>query len=274
VTPSLPEGYRRPEAEHRQASLLKELLAANHVRNFWLWFYSPMALPVTRELDPELVIYDCMDELSLFQGAPPELLKRESLLLQLADVVFTGGYSLYEAKRDRHPNIHAFPSSVDVAHFSLARSQVKEPKDQSSIPHPRFGFCGVVDERLDLALLQRVAELRPMWQFVILGPVVKIDPGMLPCQHNIHYLGPRNYEQLPAYLASWEVAIMPFARNDATRFISPTKTPEYLAAGLPVVSTSVRDVVRGYGADGYVHNSRRSIRLCYRRRSCATDRSK
>jgi UDP-galactopyranose mutase len=193
-----------------------------------------------------------MDELSLFANAPRELGAREAQLFSLADVVFTGGHSLYRHKRAtcQHPNIHPFPSSVDVAHFARARGELAEPADQAAIAGPKVGFFGVVDERMDLALLDGLAELRPDLQLVMIGPVVKIDPATLPRRPNIHWLGGRRYEELPAYLAGWDVAMMPFARNDATRFISPTKTPEYLAAGRPVVSTSIADVVVPYGRAG------------------------
>jgi UDP-galactopyranose mutase len=171
----------------------------------------------------------------------------EAELMGRADLVFTGGQSLYEAKKNRHRRIFPFPSSVDVAHFSKARAPQADPDDLARIPHPRLGFFGVIDERMDLDLLAAVAAQRPEWHFVLLGPVVKIDPAVLPRLPNIHYLGMKSYAQLPAYLAGWDVALLPFAKNEATRFISPTKTPEYLAAGRPVVSTSVRDVVRPYG---------------------------
>jgi UDP-galactopyranose mutase len=195
-----------------------------------------------------------MDELSAFAGAPPALREREAALMRRADVVFTGGHSLYEAKRDLHPNIHPLPSSVDVAHFARARvpRSEGEPADQAPIPGPRLGFFGVVDERMDIDLLAAVADARPHWQIVMLGPVVKIDPANLPRRANVHWLGMKKYDELPAYLAGWDVALLPFARNASTRFISPTKTPEYLAAGKPVVSTSIRDVVRPYGEQGLV----------------------
>jgi UDP-galactopyranose mutase len=191
-----------------------------------------------------------MDELSHFKAAPPELGTLEDELFRLADVVFTGGVSLYEYKGAKHPNIHPFPSSVDVAHFAAARTIQIEPQDQAAIAHPRIGYAGVIDERFDIDLVRSVAEARPEWQFVLIGPVVKIDPASLPRLPNIHYLGAKTYGELPSYLAGWNVAILPFARNDATRFISPTKTPEYLAAGRRVVSTSIRDVVRTYGEQG------------------------
>jgi UDP-galactopyranose mutase len=180
------------------------------------------------------------------------LREREAELFSRADLVFTGGQSLYEAKRDQHENVYAFPSSVDVAHFAQARTNKEDPADQANIPHPRLGFFGVIDERMDIELLEGIAEARPDWHLVMIGPVVKIDPASLPRRENIHYLGGKDYKELPAYLAGWDLAMLPFARNESTRFISPTKTPEYLAAGTPVVSTSIRDVVRPYGQEGLV----------------------
>jgi glycosyltransferase involved in cell wall biosynthesis len=217
------------------------------------WFYTPMMLRWADRLEPNVIVYDCMDELSMFRGAPPELLEREKELLERADLVFTGGQSLYEAKRDRHPAVYAFPSSIDVKHFQQALSVSDDPVDQKDIPHPRIGFCGVIDERTDIHLLGKIAELRPDWQFVMIGPIVKIDENDLPHRDNLHYLGGKNYNDLPTYIGGWEVAMMPFAMNDSTKFISPTKTPEYLAAGRPVVSTPIRDVVRPYGEMGLVH---------------------
>jgi UDP-galactopyranose mutase len=217
-----------------------------------LWFYTPMALDFARDVTASAIVFDCMDELSAFHGASPELLKHEAELLSRADLVFTGGQSLYEAKRERHRRVYPFPSSVDVPHFSSARRAKGDPDDQRDLPHPRLGFFGVIDERMDLNLLDAVATARPDWHLVILGPCVKIDPATLPRHANIHYLGMKKYDELPAYLSGWDVALLPFARNDSTRFISPTKTPEYLAAGCPVVSTSVRDVVRPYGEQEFV----------------------
>ena len=247
VTPFLPHGMNGEEIEKKLENLLENFFAESGIRDYFLWYYTPMALGFTRNLQPLAIVYDCMDELSAFKGAPPALLDRESELFDRADVVFTGGASLYEAKQDRHPNIHPFPSSVDAAHFMQARNPIEEPADQASIPHPRIGFFGVLDERLDIELLRGAAELRPDYHFVMIGPVVKIDPADLPKRDNIHYLNGKDYKELPAYLAGWDVAMMPFARNESTKFISPTKTPEYLAAGRPVVSTSIRDVVRPYG---------------------------
>jgi UDP-galactopyranose mutase len=213
-------------------------------------------LPFGEGLPASVVAYDCMDELSLFRHAPPELRDREQTLMSIADVVFTGGMALYEAKRERHPNVHGVPSSVDVPFFGTAREHNEEPEDQALIPRPRIGYAGVIDERIDLELLDAAARARPELQFVMVGPIVKVDRAALPCRPNIHYLDTKPYEQLPRYMAGWDVAMMPFALNDATRFISPTKTPEYLAAGKRVVSTAIRDVVEPYERLGLVRIGR------------------
>jgi UDP-galactopyranose mutase len=253
VVPHLPEGLTSDVArEAAQRSMVERMLADHGVKDYVLWYYTPMALQFTRHLRPRAVVYDCMDELSAFKGASPLLRGLESELMSRADLVFTGGQSLYEAKRDRHPRVYAFPSSIDAAHFRTAREIDAEPEDQAAVPRPRLGFFGVIDERLDTGLLDEVARLRPEWQLVMIGPVVKIDPAALPRRANIHYLGMKSYGELPAYLSGWDVALLPFARNESTRFISPTKTPEYLAAGRPVVSTSIRDVARPYGQEGLV----------------------
>jgi UDP-galactopyranose mutase len=246
VVPHLPEGM--PE-EAREATL-KRLLDAHisAVRGAVIaWYYTPMMLPFSRHLDASLTVYDAMDELSKFKFAPAQLLDLERELLDRADIVFTGGSSLYEAKKDRHANVHCFPSSVDRVHFLKARARQFDPADQEDLPKPRLGFYGVIDERFDARLLDRIAEMRPQWSFVMVGPVVKISEDELPKRPNIHYLGSKTYAELPAYLSGWDVALMPFAMNESTQFISPTKTPEYLAGGKPVVSTPIKDVVRHYG---------------------------
>jgi len=250
ATPQIPASATLVERSALQARLIAEFLAAEQVTEYVLWVYTPMALQFTHQLAPRAVIYDCMDELAAFAGAPAELVSLEQRLFTAADVVFTGGQTLYEAKKAKHPNVHAFPSSVDVSHFARARRISAEPADQAALPRPRIGFFGVIDERMDYDLLRGVAAARPAWQLVMIGPTAKIDPATLPAAPNIHYLGGKSYAQLPEYIAGWDVAMLPFARNEATRFISPTKTPEYLAAGLPVVSTSIRDVVRPYGELG------------------------
>jgi glycosyltransferase involved in cell wall biosynthesis len=252
AVPHLPEGLTADETNTALGSLIDRMIVEHGVQSYLLWYYTPMALPFTRHLVPAAIVYDCMDELSGFKGAPTEMGKRERELFGRADVVFTGGMSLYEHKRSQHRNIHPFPSSVDVRHFSRARDPQADPDDQKAIPALRIGFFGVIDERLDVALVEDTAAQRPQWHFVFVGPVVKIDPAILPRRHNVHFLGSKSYDELPRYLAGWDVAMLPFARNDATRFISPTKTPEYLAAGKPVVSTSIQDVVRPYAALGLV----------------------
>jgi len=246
VTPSLPETLGGAEREETLKSLLDGYLAGEK-GPFVRWYYTPMMLPFSRHVESACTVYDCMDELANFRFAPPELLSLEQELLDSADVVFTGGYSLYEAKKDRHPNIHPFPSSVDRAHFAMARGVDSSPDDQGPIGKPRLGFYGVIDERMDLELIAAVADAHPEWSIVMVGPVVKIDPADLPIRANIHYVGGKSYDELPLYLGGWDVALMPFAINDSTKFISPTKTPEYLAGGRPVVSTPITDVIRHYG---------------------------
>ncbi|QJD58229.1 glycosyltransferase family 1 protein [Pseudomonas sp. gcc21] len=253
LIPHLPQGCIAEKAEQLQRELLEDFLYRLGVEEPVLWFYTPMALNITDGLRPCLTIYDCMDELSAFRGAPLEMIELEHELLRRADLVFTGGFSLWEAKRELHCNVHAFPSSVDIAHFSSARHIQTDPFDQANIPHPRLGFYGVIDERLDIDLVTKIADLRPQWHIVLVGPVVKIDPASLPQRSNLYYLGAKTYEELPEYLAGWDVAIMPFALNESTRFISPTKTPEFLAGGCPVVSTPIKDVVRTYGDTDVVY---------------------
>ncbi len=248
LRPHLPAGT---DADAAQREMLQNFLAEHKVEHFVGWYYTPMALAFTDRIQPDVTVYDCMDELSGFQGAPPELKAREQELFQKADVVFTGGMSLFESKRRQHRNVHAFPSSIDVAHFQSGAGTV-DPTDQAAIPHPRAGFYGVLDERFDHRLMSAVARLRPEIHFILIGPVVKIDPAVLPQGANVHYLGAKSYAELPRYLAHWDAAMLPFAMNESTRFISPTKTPEYLAAGKRVVSTPIHDVVRGYGDEGLV----------------------
>jgi UDP-galactopyranose mutase len=250
VVPVLEHGLSLQAQQQFQTTEIPKLLRDHNITDYILWYYTPMALSFTTALNPRAVVYDCMDELSAFAGAPESLRELEHELFRCADVVFTGGQSLYEAKRSRHANVHAFPSSVDVAHFAKARTISADPADQANVGGPRIGFFGVIDERMDYPLLAGVAAARPEWHLVLIGPTAKVDPASLPSAPNIHFLGPKPYAALPSYIAGWDVAMLPFARNEATQFISPTKTPEYLAAGKPVVSTSIRDVVRPYGQQG------------------------
>ena len=251
-TPCVPEGLSATELASVQRELLERLFRAQRVVPDVLWFYTPMALPLADAFADVGVVYDCMDELSAFDGAPPELREREDELFELADLVFTGGHALYRAKRERHPRVYPFPSSVDVEHFRRARVRDVQPRDQAALAYPRVGFYGVIDERLDYELIARIADARPGWQLVMIGPLAKVEEESLPRRPNLHWLGRKGYDELPLYIGGWNVAIMPFALNRATRFISPTKTLEYMAAGLPIVSTAIDDVVDPYGRAGLV----------------------
>lgn len=253
LLPHLPHGMDAQQVEATQKTLLISFFNENNLERYLFWYYTPMALGFTGDFSPVLTIYDCMDELAAFKFAPPRLKELEEQLFRKADLVFTGGHTLYEAKKKQHAQVYPFPSSIDKPHFAQAKHAQPAPADQENIPGPRIGFFGVIDERLDIDLLAAIAAARPAWQLVIIGPVVKIDPATLPQQQNIHYLGSKSYQQLPAYLSGWDVAILPFAINASTQYISPTKTPEYLAAGKPVVSTPIRDVVRPYGDAKLVH---------------------
>ncbi|HUR12222.1 MAG TPA: glycosyltransferase family 1 protein [Flavitalea sp.] len=253
VVPHLSRDHSEKDSIQKQKELLSRFFINLEINHYIFWYYTPMALSFTDHFTPELIVFDNMDELSAFRFAPPELIEKEKELLSKADIVFTGGHSLYEAKKNRHDNIHAFPSSIDKSHFAKARVHVADPEDQSAIPHPRIGFYGVIDERMDLDLISQVAEQRPDLHFIMIGPVLKIDSASLPRPGNIHYLGSKCYEELPSYLGGWDIAMIPFALNESTRYISPTKTPEYLAAGKPVISTSIRDVINPYGNNNHVH---------------------
>ena len=240
-------------ADEAQERLIGEYLDARPNRTRVFWYYTPAALAFSDDFARDLTVYDNMDELSAFRGASPELIAQECALLAQADLAFTGGLSLFDAKRDSHRDIHCFPSSVEAEHFGQARRvDSPDPADQATIPRPRLGFFGVIDERFDQEFAAAVADLRPDWHLIMIGPVVKVDPANLPQRSNIHWLGPKSYAELPDYLRHWDIGLMPFALNEATRFISPTKTPEFLAAGLPVVSTPIVDVVRSYGEVGLV----------------------
>ena len=247
LTPILPHGGKRQGVIDALRKLLDEYIEEQEIAEMVSWYYTPMALVFSGHLTPAVTVYDCMDELSAFQGAPPELREQENRLFQRADVVFVGGASLFASKRSQHRNAHLFPSSIDREHFAAARQKQQDPADQTAIPHPRIGFYGVLDERLDCDLLRDLAVMHPDWHLVLVGPVVKISEDKLPRAANLHYIGPKSYVELPRYLAGWDMAMLPFARNDSTQFISPTKTPEYLAGGKQVISTPIRDVVSPYG---------------------------
>jgi len=253
VVPHLLAGKADDVNVSTQKELFNKMFLEKEIVNYFFWYYTPMSLAISDQFNPRIIVYDCMDELSAFKFAPQALKDKEQELFGKADLVFTGGYSLYEAKKHKHPDVHAFPSSIDCEHFKKAREYNADPADQAIVPHPRIGFFGVIDERMDLDLVEAVARRKPEWSFVMIGPVVKIDPNMLPKLPNIYYLGMKDYQSLPGYISGWDVAMMPFAHNESTRYISPTKTPEYLAAGKPVVSTPIIDVLRQYGRYGLVN---------------------
>ena len=254
VTPQLPKGLNEADSLKMQKQLFTEFMADRVLTDFGFWYYTPMALDFSRGYQPEVTVFDCMDELSSFKFAPESLKSLEKELMLKADIVFTGGHSLYEAKKKQHHNIHAFPSSIDKLHFARARD-LKNKRHKTTI---KLGFYGVIDERFDIELIRGIATLRPKWEIFLIGPIVKIDPATLPVNDNIHYQGAKTYAELPEMIADWDLALIPFLLNESTRFISPTKTPEYLAAGLPVISTSIRDVINPYGKFGLVsigHNA-------------------
>jgi len=252
IRPHVRHGLSTEELNKAMVGLLNNFLAHEDLQEWMFWYYTPMALSFSAHLKPATVIFDCMDELSAFDFAPKELVDLEGKLLRISDVVFTGGRSLYEAKKHQHGNIYSFPSSIDKQHFATSRSIKTEPEDQAGITGVKLGFFGVIDERFDLELIDYLAAQKPEWQIILIGPVVKIDPSTLPKHPNIHYLGQKSYQELPGYLSGWDLALIPFKLNESTRFISPTKTPEYLAAGVPVVSTPIRDVINPYGLQGLV----------------------
>ena len=254
-----------PGFHDSQIALLQQQLSTlvNENERPLIWFYTPMALPLLTTFQPCAVIYDCMDELSAFDYAPRQLQQRESALMSRADLVFTGGTSLYEVKKTKHPQVYCFPSSVDIVHFEQALDRNNGHPLQSSLPSPRLGYYGVIDERMDMELIAALADSHPEWHIVMVGPVVKIDPSSLPRRDNIHWFGQQPYEALPHFLAGWDICLMPFALNASTRFISPTKVLEYMAAQLPVVSTAITDVERHYaGLVAIAHTQKEFILAC------------
>ncbi|MDB5351502.1 MAG: UDP-galactopyranose mutase [Planctomycetota bacterium] len=242
--------HRRLDVDHDLGGLVEDYLRmARGARPMVRWFYSAMFAPYRDRLGAnQVVVYDCMDELASFANAPAGLREAEARLLARADVVFTGGRSLFESKRDRNPNVHCFPSAVEPEHFARALDPGLElPTDVASLPRPIFGYYGAVDERLDYDLISALADANPGGSIVLVGPMIKVEPASLPRRPNLHYLGQKTYAELPAYLKSFDVCLMPWALNEATKTISPTKTLEYMAGGKPIVSTAVRDVVRDHG---------------------------
>jgi glycosyltransferase involved in cell wall biosynthesis len=253
VTPRLRDGQVDEQIVTVQKDLLKKLFHEKNIEKYFFWYYTPMMLSISDDFKPSLIVYDCIDEVTTFKFAPHGIKEKENELFAKADLVFTGGYSLYEAKKHRHAEVHPFPSSIDTEHYFKARLHTIDPADQAPIPHPRIGYFGVIDDRIDMTLLEGIARRKPEWHIVMVGPVARINPDSLPKFPNIHYLGMKHYSELPSYISGWDIAMMPFAHNESTRYISPTKTPEYLAAGKPVISTPIIDVLRQYGRSGLVN---------------------
>lgn len=243
VIPYLPTNIDPDKMEVALADLVDELIYEEELIEYTTWYYSPKALTFSRHLDPKAVIFDYLDQLS-YSGEHFEV--EESELMQRADIVFSSGQSLYETKKHAHHNIHFMPSGLDYAHFSQGRSKLVEPDDQINIPRPRVGFYGVIDQRFNFDLVIQMADLRPEYQFVIAGPVVNLDTRKLPRRSNIHYLGKKDYYALPLYLAGWDVTMMPYHLNETTKLVSPMKTLEYLAAGRPIISTGIPDVINAF----------------------------
>ena len=237
------------DAERRR--LLQTLLAEPIGRNFLSpvqWFYDPMAYTAfAGQMNERAIVYDCMDQLSQFRFCPPELVKRERELLAAADVVFAGGPKIWEEKRRYNSNCFMYGCGVDAGHFGAALlPQRVTPSDVRDLPHPIYGYIGVVDERLDYELLAQLADDNKEGSVVMVGPTAKVDPASLPRRANLHWLGARDYSLLPSYAKAFDVCLMPFALNEATEFINPTKALEYMATGRPIVSTAIQDVVRQF----------------------------
>ncbi|MFL5470586.1 MAG: glycosyltransferase, partial [Gemmatimonadaceae bacterium] len=272
--PQLP-GKMRDDCERGTAevrTLIQDVISADGqlkglFNNPIQWFYSPFTAPaMLGAFNETAVVYDCMDELAQFRYAHPDLARRERLLLANADVVFTGGYKLFESKRRYHHNVHFFGCGVDVRHFGKARLvETPVPEDVASLRAPIFGYFGVIDERIDYDLVRALAQTNPESTVVMVGPVVKVDPDALPQARNLHWLGKRDYAELPGYVKAFDVCLMPFALNEATEYINPTKTLEYMAAAKPIVSTAVADVVRNFAPVAQIAESRSDfVSLCAR----------
>jgi UDP-galactopyranose mutase len=226
---------------------VRQALKTLDFRHRALWFYTPTPDFLVKTVDPDMMVYDVMDELANFKFAPPHLKENEKRLLTQSALVFTGGASMYEAKKHLNPNTHLFASGVDGKHYASACDpETKTPEWMDAIPSPRAAYIGVIDERLDYDLIAQMADAYPHIHFLMCGPVVKVDPAQLPQRPNLHYPGQQTYADLPRILKGSDICLMPFAQNDATRFISPTKTLEYMATHRPIVSTSIPDVVRFY----------------------------
>lgn len=233
--------------------LISDYLRDHGIDDYLAWICTPMALPLLADLAPRAVVYDCMEELSARADAPKQMRQREKALLNMADLVLAAGPGLHEAKRRLHPRVMCLPNGVDAQHFAPQRTTANidamlgAEHIQGRIPGPRLGFFGAIDECVDLELIAALADADPHWQLIMIGPVLPVDSPALPQRSNIHWLGPQPYALLPQLVADWDVCLLPFALNEATRSFCPTNTLEYMAAEKPVVSTGVHDVITMYG---------------------------
>ncbi|MEP7218537.1 MAG: glycosyltransferase [Bacteroidota bacterium] len=256
VVPHLPADLDNHERLAHCSDLLSDLIRDRNISEYILWYCSANALAVTRHLEPISIIYDCdgmYDCDGPERGTPAH--EDEAELSARADLIFTVDNATYERKRNERSNVFAFPNDIDRMHFAEGRNYQDDPLDQLHIPHPRLGFFGMIDNRLDFALIESIADARPDWNLVLVGPIGAMDPATaLPSRSNIHYLGARPYHDIPAYLSGWDVAMLPLKVGE-TVHISPTNIPECLAAGVPVVATSFRDAVHPYGASGLIANA-------------------
>ena len=230
------------------------------MKDFQLWTFLPTTAPMIRYLKPQKVIYYCVDEWSAFSFLNGRLMEQmEADLIKQSDVVITSAEKLYASKRHLHPKTYLVPHGVDSEHFGKAcLPGTIVPKELEGLPIPIIGFWGLIHEWIDIDLIYHVASQRPQWSFVLIGKV-GVDCSSLKKLSNVHLLGVRSYDTLPAFAKGFAVGIMPFKINRLTENVNPIKLREYLAAGLSVVSTPLpearayRGVVRfGANVDEFV----------------------
>jgi hypothetical protein len=248
TTPAPAAGFH-DDAQAFGVTLLREELAGRRLKIDIAWLDTPMAWPLAQALGIACLAYDCLE------GPPASLQfdaallhQRESALMRTAALMVAAGPSLFNAHRHRHANLHCVCSAVHAEHFSPASLELTSARArrghvlQSSLARPRLGYFGSIDERLDLDLLAALADRQPGWAFVMVGSVAGIAAERLPQRRNIHWLGEQDDALLPYLLAGWDLALMPYVVSEATRFLMPSQTLEYMAGYQPIVSTPVRDV--------------------------------
>lgn len=204
-----------------------------------LWLYDPRNVNLVDQLNPCGVIYDCVDSFRSFSWSHPHVSIWEEALVDRADVVLATSRALYQERLRKNRYTFLVPNAADYKHFSPWQGYEK-PADITAISRPRLGFIGAIYEWVDLELLQVIADKSPAWNLVLIGP--KQHGLQLPERSNIHWLGQRGYAELPAYVHSFDVALIPFLVNETTQHANPIKFWEYLAAGKPVVSTLLPEI--------------------------------